>query len=111
MKYLDVVKKWPIEKKRNFSIIVAVFLTLLIIGINYSVNLVWHDDETVNTYAEKDNPINKLSEEFKKNLDIVQPALDKAFTDMQSPTTTAAAEKFINSMASSSLSTSSNVVE
>ncbi len=73
------------------------------------MNIFWHDDEPVNVYAE--NPINKLSEEFKKNLDIVQPVLDKAFEDIQSPTTTAAVEQFINSASSSGLSTSSNVVE
>lgn len=111
MKQLEKVKNWPIEKKRNFSIIVAVFLTLLVIGINYSVNIFWPDDKPVNVYEAQNNPINKLAESFKKNLDIVQPTIDKAFADMQSPSTTAATEQFIKSISSSSLSTSSNVVE
>ena len=112
MKHLDKIKNWPIEKKRIFSISVAIFLTVLIIGINYGLGLIWNVEKSVNAYADKENPINKLAESFQKNLDIVQPVLDKAFSDKSIwvGTTT---EELINELSSStnSSSTTSNIVE
>src|SRR6187455_1265033 len=111
MKYLDEIKKWPIEKKRNFSIIVAVFLTLLIVGLNYGVGLVWKEPVRESIFSGENNPINKLSESFKRNLEIIQPMLDKAFgtnSVLMSSTTKSLLEDMASTTSSSS--TSSNVV-
>lgn len=111
MKYLDEVKTWPIEKKRKFSIALAVFLTILIIGINYGVGLFWKEEKKESPFANKNNPIKELSESFKKNLEIIQPVVDRAFTDktVWVGTTT---EELLNQMSSTSASssTSTNIV-
>lgn len=106
--FLKLVMGWPIEKKRIFSISVAIFLTVLVIGINYGVGLVWYEEKPVNVYADKENPINKLSEAFKKNLDIVQPTLDKAFSD-KSVWVSTTTEELINEISSSTASTSTSL--
>ena len=110
MKFLDKVKNWPIEKKRIFSISVAILITVLVIGINYGVGRLWYEEKPENVYADKENPINKLAEEFQKNLDVVQPVLDKAFSD-KSVWVSTTTEELINQISSSSSSTTLNVVE
>ncbi|MFA5651852.1 MAG: hypothetical protein WC933_00615 [Candidatus Paceibacterota bacterium] len=63
MKFLEKIKGWPIEKKRIFSILLAVFLTILIIVLNSGINLLWKD-EAQNKVFNKNSPINSIKESF-----------------------------------------------
>jgi predicted PurR-regulated permease PerM len=105
MNFLDKVKRWPMKKKRIFSISLAVFLTVLIIVLNSAINLIWKD-EMINKTTNKNNPIKLIQESFSKIFNVAKPALDQVFGS-------STGDKIIDqtNSASSSFSTTSNVVE
>ena len=103
MKFLEKIKSWPIEKKRIFSILLAVFLTILIIVLNSGINLLWKD-EVQNKVFNKNSPVNSIKESFS------QIFSDVGSVTEQISSSTAQLIDQIKS-ASSSFSTSSNIVE
>ena len=50
MSLISTIRNWPDKKKRNFTIVTAIILTLLIVGVWY-----WFDS----TYNAKDEPTYK----------------------------------------------------
>lgn len=102
MNFIKGIKSWPIEKKRIFSVSVALILTILIIVLNSGINLLWGDKKT-NNISDKNNPVNTLSESFSKIFNDFQ-----SVTKQISSSTTIIMDQ-INST-SSSLSTGTNVV-
>ena len=78
MNWLKIIRKWPIEKKRIFSISVAVFLTILIIVLNSAINIIWKDDVPKNNYVQKE-AINSIKESFSDILNTAAPALEQVF--------------------------------
>ena len=112
MNFLSEIKKWPIEKKRIFSISVAVFLTILIIILNSALNLIWKEEVPRNKLLDKNGPINTMQESFSKIFEEAKPALEQIFgtsTDSISGQGGEIVDQ-INT-ATTSFSTTSNVVE
>ena len=114
MNWLNKIRKWPIEKKRIFSISVAVFLTIIIIILNYGLNLVWRD-ESNNIVDTQNNPIDTIQDSLSKIVDQAKPILDQAFSSSTQEMTTQATQTDeiidqINST-SSSFGTTSDVVQ
>ena len=105
MDLINKIKKWPIEKKRIFSISVALFFTILIIILGFNVSSVWKDEAT-NTNLNKDNLINSIQKSISEIFDKAKPILDQAFS---SSTQKEEETGQINSI-SSSFSTTSNIV-
>jgi hypothetical protein len=108
MKFIDKIRKWPIEKKRTFSIIAAVFLTILIIVLNSGINLLWKDEAKHNNYSDKNNPINQIQESFAKIFNQVKPVLDQAFSSSTQNTPQVINQ---NNSGTSSFGTTSNIIE
>ena len=79
MKLLDKIKRWPIEKKRIFSISVAVFLTILIIVLNSALNLLWKDDIPKVNYAQNET-ISSMKTSFLDLFNTAAPSLEQAFS-------------------------------
>ena len=106
------IRKWPIEKKRIFSILVAVFLTILIIVLNSALNIIWKDETKNIPLNNKNSPINTIQESFSKIFSEAKPILDQAFGSSTSGQLNQTGEIIdqINST-SSSFSTTSNIVE
>lgn len=106
---INRIRKWPIERKRIFSVLLAVFLTVLIIIFNFSFNSIWKDN-TKNTFI-NNNSINKIQKSFSEIIDESTPILEQIFSTSSQETITET-DKIIDQInsASSSLSTSSNVV-
>lgn len=101
------IRKWPAEKKRIFSIALALFITFLIIIFNAGMNLLWKDE----TKVVKNNPLNSLQESFSKVVEQASPTLEQVFSATQEMATqTQAIIDQINA-APSSFSTTSNIVE
>ena len=73
------IRKWPIEKKRVFSISMALFLTILIIILNSGLNLIWKDETKNTNVYNKNNPINTIQKSFSDILNEAKPALDQIF--------------------------------
>lgn len=101
---LHGVRKWPLERKRVFSISVAIFLTILIIILNSVINLVWKDEPKDIIYT-KNNPVDTVQESLSKFFNEAKPILDQAFSSSSQ-------YKIIDQInsTSSSFSTTSNVV-
>ena len=51
MKIIDRISKWPSEKKKIFSLIVAVFLTILIIILWFTVDFYFKKDNIEDTVS------------------------------------------------------------
>ena len=94
------IKKWSIEKKRIFSLIVAVVLTILIIVLTSAINLLWKEEVPKKIY-DKNSPTNTIKDSFSEIFDQIQ-----SVTALIS-SSTSQAQNQINS-APSSLSTSSS---
>ncbi len=63
MKIIDRISKWPSEKKKIFSLIVAVFLTILVIILWFTVDFYFKKDNIEDTTA-SDN-FSEVKESFK----------------------------------------------
>ena len=114
MDWLNKIRKWPIKKKRIFSVSFAIFFTILIIILNYNINLTWKNEPNNHIY-DKNSPISTIQESLSKIFDQAKPALDQIFGTSTgnlsiSSTSTENAIDQINST-SSSFDTSSNIVE
>lgn len=105
-KILHQIKGWPIEKKRTFSLSLALFFTILIIILNSAFNLVWKDDVKKINYVQ-DNAISSMKKSFSEILNTTKPAIDRIFS---SSSQVSEIVDQINST-SSSFSTSANVVQ
>jgi len=57
MPFLEKIKSWPPKKKRNFSVFVAVILTLIIVGAWHWYDATYNNDNS--TY--KPDPFESLS--------------------------------------------------
>lgn len=112
MKFLSTIKKWPIEKKRIFSISVAIFLTILIIILNSALNLIWKEEVPRNKLLDKNSPINTMQESFSRIFEEAKPALEQIFGTSSDNIGEQGAEIVdqINT-ATTSFSTTSNIVE
>ena len=78
-KIINRIRKWSIERKRIFSISIAIFLTILIIILNSGINILWKK-ESNNRFSAENNSINLIKESFKKIFDIAKPALEQAIS-------------------------------
>ncbi len=78
--FINRIREWPIEKKRTFSIVLAIFLTLLIIILNFSINFVWKDETKENILINSNSPINSLQQSFSKIWNEAQPAFNNIFS-------------------------------
>ena len=108
------IRSWPIEKKRIFSLSLAVFLTVIVIIFNSAIGLIWKN-ETKNRSDNANNPFKTIQDSFSEIINIAKPALEKAFsssTENLSGTSTGTGQEIIdqNNLATSSLGTSTNVV-
>ncbi|MEI8123860.1 MAG: hypothetical protein WCG60_01680 [bacterium] len=63
MKIIDRISKWPSENKKIFSLIVAVFLTILIIILWFTVDFYFKKDNIEDTTS-SDN-LSEVKESFK----------------------------------------------
>ena len=63
MKIIERISKWPSEKKKIFSLIVAVFLTILVIILWFTVDFYFKKDNIEDTTA-SDN-FSEVKESFK----------------------------------------------
>ena len=63
MKIIERISKWPSEKKKIFSLIVAVFLTILVIILWFTVDFYFKKDNIEDTTA-SDN-LSEVKESFK----------------------------------------------
>jgi predicted PurR-regulated permease PerM len=112
MNLLSKIKKWPIERKRTLAISLALFLTIIVIVINSLINSIWPDNSKKANLSGNNNPLKSLEESFSKIFEQAKPILDRAFSS--STQNTATDTSLIidqNNSTSSSLSTSSNIVE
>lgn len=111
MKFLEKIRKWPIEKKRIFSISIAIFFTILVIILNSGINIIWKD-ETKNTAFDKNNPINLLQDSISKIYNEAKPVLDQVFGSSTNDSSSQT-DKIVDqtNSTSSSFSTTSNIVE
>ncbi|MFH1454767.1 MAG: hypothetical protein ABIF22_00340 [bacterium] len=117
MKFIDKARKWPVEKKRMFSIVLAIFFTFLIIIFNSGINLIWKD-ETQNITFSKNGPINSIQKSFSEILNKAKPMLEQVFSSSTEASSimsgqTEGTGEIIDqtNSTSSSFSTTSNVVE
>lgn len=94
------------EKKRIFSISLAIFFTILILIFNYSLNLIWKEEKNNIRIYDKNSPINTIQESFSKIFSNAKPVLEQVFSSSTK-------DKIIDqiNLASSSFSTISNIVE
>jgi predicted PurR-regulated permease PerM len=113
MKLLAKIKKWPQEKKRIFSISLAIFVTILVIVLNSAINIIWKDDAKI--IKPKNDSLNSLQQSISQIVNEVQPVFDRVFSTTSSTTQniTTKTEEIIeqNNSTSSSFSTTSNIVE
>lgn len=109
MSLLDRVKKWPVERKRIFSISLAVFLTILVIILNISINQIWKKDIPVTSYKQKE-AIKSLQESFSQIFEQIKPTLDQFNSVVASSSNSNEIIDQINAT-TSSFSTTSNIVE
>ena len=109
MKFLEKIKRWPFGKKRIFSIFSAIFLTILIIIFNQSINSIWKNDAS--SEIVKNNQINSIQESLSQIISQATPILDQAFGSSTEDMATQTANSIdqINSTTSSSTATSSVV--
>jgi|LakMenEpi03Aug12_release.lakeMendotaPanAssembly.Ray.scaffolds.fasta_scaffold1044939_2 hypothetical protein len=63
MKIIERISKWPSEKKKIFSLIVAVFLTILVIILWFTVDFYFKKDNIEDTTS-SDN-FSEVKESFK----------------------------------------------
>ena len=64
MKIIERISKWPSEKKKIFSLIIAVFLTILIIILWFTVDFYFKKDNIEDTVS-SDN-FSEVKESFKE---------------------------------------------
>ena len=76
MPFLNKIRKWSIENKRIFSILMALFLTILIIVLNLGINSFWKKDTPKTNYAQTE-AIDSMQKSFQKIFEQTQPALDQ----------------------------------
>ncbi len=104
------IRRWPTEKRRIFSILLAIFLTIFIIILNSGINLIWKDDAKNNDFM-KNNAINSIQESLSGIINEAKPAFDNIFGSSTNKSATGTEEIIDQSNAtSSSFSTTSNVV-
>ena len=97
------IRNWPIEKKKFFSILIAIVLTILIVVLNMYFNSIWQD-ETPKTNYLQENAINSMQKSFSNVLNEIQPTINHAISS-----STQLLDEIKS--ASSSVSSSSNVVQ
>jgi len=103
MNFLEKMKKWPIDKKRIFSLSLAIFITVLILIISLKINSIGKfESQGINNI--QNNPISSLQESFSQIFNEAKPMLDQVIGSSSQLI------EQINST-SSSFSSSSNVVE
>jgi hypothetical protein len=102
---LKKIKKWPIKKKRRFSLIAAILLTVLIIIFNFGINTIWKEKKPKRNF--NNNSMKSFQSSFSNIFNIAKPALNQIFS---SSTQTEKIIDQINSISSSS-DRVSNVVE
>ncbi len=111
MKLINQIKKLSFEKKRILAISLAVLLTIILIIINSIINSVWKDD-SVGAVKSKNDPIKSLQQSVSEIINQAKPIISQAFgsstRNMASGTDQTIDQ---NNLASSSVSTSSNVVQ
>lgn len=102
MEWLKNVKKWPIEKKRKFSILTAIFLTFLILILNFAVDKLWSNEANIS--SSQYWPTYQIKESFSKFYNEFQD-IAKQFSS--------GTKEIIDQIntASSSFSTTTNIVE
>ena|ERR1035437_7700508 len=101
--WIKKIKSWSIEKKRIFSISIALVLTILIIVFNSGINLLWKDKTQKKNI---DTPLNSIQKSFSEIINESKPIFEKAFS---SSTFNEIVKQ--NSQSTSSSSTSTNIVE
>ncbi len=77
-KTLYWIHGWSIEKKRVFAISSAVFLTILIIVLSFSINSIWKDEVKIVPY-DQINPIKSIQESFSEIENDAKPVLEQVF--------------------------------
>lgn len=115
MKIIEKIKKWPTDKKRFFSISIAVFLTILIIVLNSAVNTVWKENKQKNNSIYKNSQIKQIQESFSEIINNANKTLDDLKANNLATTTsqTTQTENTTNqtNSTSSSLISTSSIVE
>jgi predicted PurR-regulated permease PerM len=114
MKIIEKIKKWPTDKKRIFSISVAVFLTILIIILNSAINIIWKESDQKDNSIYKKSQTKQIQESFSEIIDNTKNIFDDLKKNDLATTTeeTTQIENTVNqtnSISSSSISTSSIV--
>jgi predicted PurR-regulated permease PerM len=77
---ISKIRKWPIEKKRIFSISLALFFTVLVIILNFVLNMMWKAEEPSNRLSDENSSISDIQESFSKIFQEAKPALDQIFS-------------------------------
>ena len=110
-KIVKTIRGWSIERKRVFAISLTAFLTILIIILSLAINSIGKDETKIIPYNQTDT-IKSIKESFTKIIDEVKPILNKAFSS-STKNIASGTEQIIdqNNSTSSSVSSSSNIVE
>jgi len=78
-KILKTIQRWPIEKKKFFAILLAIFFTILILLLNFCINSIWEDKSPKTNYLQE-NAFSSMKESFSRLFDEARPALDRAIS-------------------------------
>ena len=81
MKILNEIKNWPPKRKQFFSLIVAIFLTLIILFSSILINAIFFEKETV--IESKYSPMNRMTESFKGIFKEAGEEADKIFMEVE----------------------------
>lgn len=110
MKLIDEIRKWPEKRKRNFSIFLALFLTVLIIIINSAFNIIWPESSKKQSISDS-REFNNMKESFNDLINNAQPLFNQ-FDNLSSTSAIQTVETIEqDNSTSSSFGSTTNVVE
>jgi predicted PurR-regulated permease PerM len=114
IKTLNRIRKWPDERKRNFSLMIAILLTILIIVFNVAVNMLWKDNVPKKNYQKE--PFSEMKESFSQAFSSSESMIQQASSNTaqivsQLSTTSSSFASTTSSTSTTSFSSTSNVVE
>ncbi len=76
--FINEIKKWPLQKKRNFSLFLAILLTVLVIILNFALNAVW--SEKKDDIPRKNAQFESMKNSFSEIFDQAGSALEQTFS-------------------------------
>ena len=76
--FLNGVKKWPLHKKRNFALFLAIALTVLIVILNFALNSIWNENK--DDIPRKNVQFESMKKSFSEIFDQAGSALEQTIS-------------------------------